>query len=228
MNQEHTKTYGLIVEEYSQKEPGSSFKANGILYKILSDGKSVEADSVVSWNSGLLPDSVSYDNSSFIVKGINGNLNKYSYLQNIPASVNSICANAFSGIRSKVTIHSRIVNPDSVCKGSTFNNVDKTIVLYVPVGTKNAYKKAKGWNQFATILEEGEQNPLDNNFRINGISYEKNSDGKTVTITGATANANTIPDSITYAGIHYTVTSVSYMALDSMKHIHIPASVNDI
>jgi hypothetical protein len=223
-----TKKYGFIIEEYSLKEPGSSFKANGILYKILSDGKSVEADSVVSWNSGLLPDSVSYDNSSFIVKGINGNLNKYSYLQNIPASVNSICANAFSGIRSKVTIHSRIVNPDSVCKGSTFNNVDKTIVLYVPVGTKNAYKKAKGWNQFATILEEGEQNPLDNNFRINGISYEKNSDGKTVTITGATANANTIPDSITYAGIHYAVTSVSYNALDSMKYVHIPASVLNI
>ena len=98
----------------------------------------------------------------------------------------------------------------------------------VPQGKKNA-KNAKGWNQFATILEEGRtKNPLDNNFRINGISYEKNSDGKDCHHNWCHCQREYDTDSITYAGIHYAVTSVRYNALDSMKYVHIPASVLNI
>jgi hypothetical protein len=72
----------------------------------------------------------------------------------IPSSVTSIGAKAFSGCNLYM-ITSEAVNPPA-CGENCFYNVIKSIPVYVPAGTKAAYKNAAGWNEFTNIQEVGD------------------------------------------------------------------------
>lgn len=81
------------------------------------------------------------------------------------------------------------------------------------------------------------------NFMVDGIAYNKNSDGKSVTVTYTTDDVPdpdnhssykgkiTIPEKVTYNGVTYSVTSIGYRAFfdcTGLTSITIPNSVTSI
>jgi len=65
----------------------------------------------------------------------------------IGSGVTSIEGGAFEGCSSLTSISCEAVNPP-VCENYVFYNVDKSIPLYVPANSIDAYKEAKGWKDF--------------------------------------------------------------------------------
>ncbi len=70
----------------------------------------------------------------------------------IPESVTSIEGSAFYGCSSLTSITCKAVIPPTIGNSNTFYNVDKSIPLYVPAGSVDAYKAADYWKEFTNIL----------------------------------------------------------------------------
>jgi len=102
----------------------------------------------------------------------------------IPSSVISIGESAFSDCTGFKSIYSYAAIPiDLSLSSDVFNSVNKvTCTLYVPVGSKSAYKAANQWKDFANIVEMTTAistitnsnislypNPITESFQINGF-----------------------------------------------------------
>lgn len=78
----------------------------------------------------------------------------------LPSSLTVIETNAFNICYGLKSVYCMATTPPE-CTASDdeaetidpFSQVDKTIPLYVPIGTKNAYMTAPGWNKFQNIIE---------------------------------------------------------------------------
>ena len=70
----------------------------------------------------------------------------------IPNSVTSIGGYAFSGCSGLAEIISLRQSPPSV-SSSPFYNVNKTIPVYVPIGSASAYQSASEWSEFSNYIE---------------------------------------------------------------------------
>lgn len=77
----------------------------------------------------------------------------------LPASLTVIETHAFNSCPGLKSVYCKATTPPGcVATGfqteiDPFSQVDKTIPLYVPVGTKNAYMTAPGWDTFQNIIE---------------------------------------------------------------------------
>lgn len=71
----------------------------------------------------------------------------------IPNSVTSIRNCAFRYCSKLKEIHSQAITPPTAYN-ETFDGVSTNCKLYVPIGTKEDYAFAKGWNVFMNIIEE--------------------------------------------------------------------------
>jgi hypothetical protein len=69
----------------------------------------------------------------------------------LPSSIESIGAGAFAGCTGLKEIHLQNPEPGFLGAGA----IDPSVPVYVPVGSKEAYKAADGWKDLK-ILEEGE------------------------------------------------------------------------
>lgn len=69
----------------------------------------------------------------------------------IPGSVTSIENYAFQGTSALTEITCEATTPPT-CGNYVFDGVDKSIPIYVPGGTKSAYKAAYGWKDFTNII----------------------------------------------------------------------------
>jgi hypothetical protein len=67
-------------------------------------------------------------------------------------SVTSIVDKAFYGCSGLTEIYSLSSDP-AVCGKSPFYAVDKTIPVYIPYGSKSAYKSASEWKDFKNFIE---------------------------------------------------------------------------
>ena len=68
----------------------------------------------------------------------------------IPENVSSIGHDAFDGCSSLASITCRATTPPEL-EYSVFNNVNKSIPVYVPTSAIAAYKEAEGWKEFTNI-----------------------------------------------------------------------------
>ena len=70
----------------------------------------------------------------------------------IPANVTSIGADVFRGCDALQYIESNAITPPAI-DPSTFNGIDRTIPLHIPVNTQDSYSTAEYWNEFINIYE---------------------------------------------------------------------------
>ena len=70
----------------------------------------------------------------------------------IPNSVTSIESSAFGGCTGLISITSFTETPPTI-GSNAFSQVDKTIPVYVLIGTVAAYQAAEGWNEFTNYIE---------------------------------------------------------------------------
>ena len=95
--------------------------------------------------------------------------NAFEYCKNltsliIPNSVTSIGAGAFLDCSRLIALHCLCTNPpdihfpdlffDEDYDSSSLYGLNPITILYVPKGSIEAYRKAKGWNVCRTIVEE--------------------------------------------------------------------------
>ena len=70
----------------------------------------------------------------------------------LPSSIAEIKVCAFYGCSSLTTITCEAATPPTIDDSSTFDAVDKSIPVYVPAGSVEAYKSAQYWSEFTNIL----------------------------------------------------------------------------
>ena len=144
----------------------------------------------------------------------------------IPSSTTSIGKSSFEGCQNLVEVISNIKIPSSVSLGKkAFNGIASDAVLKVPLGSKDLYLAADGWNGFTSIVEF-EENITD----AQGVIYTLNNDGNSYTVTGHTDACTgeiVIPATVN----ELSVTSIGEFAFHlctELTSVSIPNSVTSI
>ena len=92
----------------------------------------------------------------------------------IPASVTNIDVRTFSGCSSLTAITSKATTPPTIGGSNTFDGVDKSIPVYVPAESVEAYKEAEYWMEFDNILPIKES--VESNITlVDGVDFEQES-----------------------------------------------------
>lgn len=78
----------------------------------------------------------------------------------LPSSLTTIETNAFNLCHGLKSVYCKATTPPECIASDIetetidpFSQIDKTIPLYVPIGTQNAYMAAPGWDKFQNIIE---------------------------------------------------------------------------
>lgn len=92
----------------------------------------------------------------------------------LPASLQHIWIYAFLDCTGLQEIHCEAANPPSAMDNS-FENVDFSIPVYIPAGTKSAYEAAEGWNHFSNFID-----PADDPEGVDQLEASKQAGNKTL------------------------------------------------
>lgn len=148
----------------------------------------------------------------------------------IAGSVTSIDNNAFYDCINLHQIISEIENPFAINKSVFYNGVYTTATLFVPIGTKAAYRSTAGWSSFQNIVEAKD---FGKEFEVDGISF-KIGENKTVSVISKTEKYTgnvVIPNKVEYNGDYFVVISIAQSAFEGcidMTSVSIPDSVTTI
>jgi hypothetical protein len=133
----------------------------------------------------------------------------------IPNSVTTIGNKAFYGCSGLTSIYATNPTPVNLISSTdVFYDVNKTTcTLYVPIDSKSLYTDAYQWAEFTNIEESSIAG-----FKVAGIAYfiTSTTSPKTVEVTsgGTNTGAVTIPASVNFNSISYSVTSISNYAFN--------------
>ena len=208
-----------------------SFETEGIKYKITS---STTHEVAVTRGDDkaqiVIPNKVNYEGIAYTVTGIGQDAfegcNSLSSIT-LPETLTSIGSNAFSGCNALSSIFINAVTPPTAADSELGLGGNKSISLYVPDESVDAYSTAHGWNEFTVLSRSAKQ------FEIDGIKYKiTSSDTHEVAVTGGDDKTQiVIPNKVNYAGIEYTVTSIEYWAFSNcrlLSSISLPQGLRSI
>ena len=121
----------------------------------------------------------------------------------IPASVSEIGFGAFGGCEGLTSITVNAINPPAI-RELTFENVDKSIPVYVPAGSVEAYKAAGGWSKFSNIVSMA--------VSITHITLSQSSvtliEGETITLAATVTPDDATDSSVTWSSSAPNVATV--------------------
>ena len=150
----------------------------------------------------------------------------------IPSGVTSIGSFAFSYCTGLKEFYVRNTTPPTVDNYGFFEFSTSKCILYVPVGSKEAYVTANGWKDFKSIEESTMGEPFE--FSVGNLNYIANSSGTFATVKGTVTtpvDEFVIPSSVMYDGKSYPVISIgdsAFYECDSLTSITLPASITTI
>lgn len=122
----------------------------------------------------------------------------------IPGSVTSIGSGAFYYCNKLTSITSLATTPPTV-GNDAFYNVDKTIPVYVPLGSAADYQVANGWSEFTNIVEDANLPISFTDANVKAIcvtNWDTNNDGEL-----SYAEAAAVTDLGMAFAANYTITS---------------------
>ena len=134
---------------------GGTFTVNGINYLVTSENNLLAEVTQGNYSGDITIEStVTNIATTYTITGVGdeafaGNTGLTSVT--LPETVQSIGAKAFDGCTGLTEVHIQNPVPGFIAADA----IDPSIPIYVPVGTKEAYKAADGWKDL-NILEEGE------------------------------------------------------------------------
>ena len=103
----------------------------------------------------------------------------------LPESLTSIGDEAFFSCDALTSITSKNTTPPTIGDGYTFDDVDKSIPVYVPKSSVDAYKSAEYWRYFPNIVGAYFVDVIAENGTVEGAgAYEENAEA-TLTVTPA-------------------------------------------
>ena len=146
----------------------------------------------------------------------------------IPANVTELGEYAFGDCTSLVEVISEATVPPTIAT-NTFIGIQDA-ALYVPEGSEDAYRNAKGWDVFKTI----NGNDFDNEYSL--LNYNRLDDGVSVEVTTVPSGSASytgdisIPPTTMLDGVKYNVTSIAKEAFRRSKitSVTIPSSITSI
>ena len=152
----------------------------------------------------------------------------------LPTSLTTVEANAFRDVQSLSYVYPLSETPPEA-EFYSFFDVSPACILYVPVGSLNAYKAANGWKEFKDIREKGVNEIIKYGnlyYRLseNGtavVTYESNNTENYSTLTGEV----TVVDKLEYRGMEYTVQGVGLYAFryaTAITKVNLPNTINEI
>ena len=216
------------------------FVVDGIYYKFFGGNLvavTYKDDSYFSYSGEVvIPETVEYDGWWYLVSCIGDRaFYRCPYLTKvtIPASVdrieNEVFVDAFMDA-SNSSITCLALTPPTISPTALDDYYTPQMTLYVPAGKKSAYQAIAAWNKFASIVE------LPYSFEKDGIYYKITGTG-TVSVSYKDSNYNTysgrvtIPATVRYDDVTYTVTKVDHTAFfgcTGLTAVTIPETVTSI
>ena len=143
----------------------------------------------------------------------------------IPNSVTSVGEYAFGDCSGLASISCEATIPP-ICKNNTFNNVEESIPLYVPVGCVTAYQAADEWKKFVSITDK---------HLIGDFYYYLYPSSQTAEVTSLLsekkADSISIPSFVIYENTTFDVTHIgtrAFYGYSSLINVSIPNSVISI
>jgi len=151
----------------------------------------------------------------------------------LPESLSKIGYSSF-GDTGLTSIKSLNETPPTAA-GSSFENVlSSGCILYVPVGSKEAYQKATGWKDFTDIREQGAKERI----QVDGLYYQLKEDFTAeVTFEREVDNYSkigtevTVKDKVVYQGTEYKVNAVgpnAFFNAVKITKVNLPAIMDEI
>ena len=147
----------------------------------------------------------------------------------LPSTLTKIGDYAFNNCNNVYDIINKVRNPFAI-SDNVFSSY--TAAMYVPIGSKEAYQRAAGWNNFKTIYEGERKEYTDEEI---GMSFVCATGDKTAILTKITTTAKDVivPDSFMVTGDskYYKVIAIDKSVCNnnsSMENLKIPEKVKTI
>ncbi len=161
--QNDSGTYGdESWKAYSRKLKGFMFSTNFIFYGLEPENLTAKVIDTEYMNSTVpfdvtIPETIACDGATYTVTGIGHKafelFNEMSEII-LPSTITSVEDLAFNKLRGMTDVYCRAVEPPAA-SASSFQNMNVgSVVLHVPAASKEAYQRAEGWKDFASIVDE--------------------------------------------------------------------------